>query len=188
MAKVRLTTQTFIYPMPVVIVGALVDGRPDFLPVAWVTRTNAQPPRLGVALGKHHATNRGIREHGQFGVSVPSIELIRAVDYAGLVSGARVDKSRLFETFAGELEFAPLVKACPLALECRVVQMVEQPTSDFFFADIVSVWAEEIVLTDGRPDIELLRPFTLTMPDNSYWGVGGYVGKAWEIGKDFAGW
>jgi len=28
-----------------------------------------------------------------------------------------------------------------------------------------------------------MNPLLLSMPDNSYWTVGKYVGKAWNIGK-----
>jgi len=31
-----------------------------------------------------------------------------------------------------------------------------------------------------------LRPFMLTMPDNSYWTLGERVGEAWSMGKSLA--
>jgi hypothetical protein len=45
------------------------------------------------------------------------------------------------------------------------------------------VYTEDRFLTDGKPDIQKINPFTLTMPDNRYWGVGKVVGKAWSDGK-----
>ncbi|TLN07188.1 flavin reductase family protein, partial [bacterium] len=90
MDKIKISTQAFPGPMPVVIVGAHVDGKPNYITVAWITRVNFSPPMLGIALGKSHHTTRGIREHGEFGVSVPGVELLKATDYAGLVSGSRV--------------------------------------------------------------------------------------------------
>jgi hypothetical protein len=27
-------------------------------------------------------------------------------------------------------------------------------------------------------------PITLTMPDNNYWKIGDFCGKAWSIGKE----
>ncbi len=136
MEKLKISPHAFPGPMPVVIVGAEVDGKPNYLAVAWIARVNFTPPMLGIALGKNHHTTRGIREHGEFSVSVPGKELLQAVDYAGLVSGSRVDKSGLFEPFYGELPHAPMVKECPLAMECRVVQTVELPSNDFFIAEI----------------------------------------------------
>lgn len=36
--------------------------------------------------------------------------------------------------------------------------------------------------TDGKPDIKKINPSLLTMPDNKYWSIGEYVGKAWSAG------
>ena len=39
------------------------------------------------------------------------------------------------------------------------------------------------LMADGYVDVEKVRPFTLTMPDNRYWAVGEQVGRAWHDGK-----
>ena len=51
-----------------------------------------------------------------------------------------------------------------------------------FIGEIVEAVCEEACITDGMPDIKKINPFTLTMPDNHYWGVGDPVGRAWRIG------
>jgi hypothetical protein len=38
-------------------------------------------------------------------------------------------------------------------------------------------------LTDGLPDMKKIKPFLLTMPDNTFWSIGERVGKAWNAGK-----
>ena len=54
-------------------------------------------------------------------------------------------------------------------------------------ADIVGTWTEQRFLAaDRKPDIEKLRPFVLTMPDNRYWAVGEYIADAWSVGKALA--
>jgi len=47
----------------------------------------------------------------------------------------------------------------------------------------VGAYADEGCMTDGKPDIGKIRPFTLTMPDNRYWRIGPPAGKAWQAGK-----
>jgi hypothetical protein len=39
-------------------------------------------------------------------------------------------------------------------------------------------------MTDGNPDIKKIDPLVLTMPDNSYWGIGEFIAKAWNVGKE----
>jgi flavin reductase (DIM6/NTAB) family NADH-FMN oxidoreductase RutF len=185
MAKIKIKPQAFPGPMPVVIVGAEVDGKPNYLTVAWISRVNFSPPLLGIALGKSHHTNKGIREHGEFSVSVPGADLMEAVDYAGLVSGMKTDKSELFEAFYGELRHAPMVRQCPLTMECRVVQTVDLPVNEFIIAEIVGVYTEERFLTDGKPDMEKMDPFVLSMPDNHYWRLGEPIGRAWQSGREY---
>jgi len=183
--KVRLESNAFLYPMPVVLVGATVNGKPNYLAVAWITRVNYQPPLLGMALSKRHHTTRGIREHGEFGVSIPGRQLLAATDYVGLVSGSAVYKSKVFESFTGVLPHAPMARECPVAMACRVVQAVDLPSNEFFIGEIVEAFADPDVLTAGAPDIEKLQPITLTMPDNRYWAVGPPLGAAWSIGKSY---
>ena len=81
----------------------------------------------------------------------------------------------------------PMAQDCPLCMECKLVQAVDLPSNTLFIGQIVGTYTEEKYLTDGKPDIIKINPFTLTMPDNLYWAVGQNAGKAWEIGKNYKG-
>jgi flavin reductase (DIM6/NTAB) family NADH-FMN oxidoreductase RutF len=186
MAKVKITRHGVMYPMPMALIGAVVDGGDNFMPAAWVMRANMQPPMLAVSLSPHH-TNRGINEHGQLSVNFPSVDQVAVTDYCGMVSGRNSDKTSVFETFRGDLEYAPMISLCPFTMECRVVETVSLPSHTLFITEVVGAYANEECLTNGVPDIRKLKPFTLTMPDNIYWSVGAPVGKAWSIGKGYKG-
>jgi flavin reductase (DIM6/NTAB) family NADH-FMN oxidoreductase RutF len=185
--KIDLGTQGFFYPMPMTLVGADLPSGPNFMPIAWINRVQYNPPRVVAGMGKVHATNAGIREHGEFSVNIPSIDMIEATDWCGLNSANKgVDKAAAFSVWRGQLEHAPLIEECPYSMECRVVQTVDLGTHELFVADIVATWTEGRFLgEDGKPDIAKIRPFTLTMPDNRYWAVGEYAGAAWSIGRGF---
>jgi flavin reductase (DIM6/NTAB) family NADH-FMN oxidoreductase RutF len=184
MTKVAINTNAFVYPMPMTLIGSVVNGKPNFMAVAWVNRVNYQPPMMGVALGRHF-TNRGIEEYGEFSVNIPSRDLLMVTDYCGLVSGEKRNKSELFQLFFGQLEHAPMIQACPVTMECRLVRAITLPSNTLFVGEILGAYSEEQYMTDGKPDIQKIQPFTLTMPDNSYWAVGKHVGKAWGSGRDF---
>jgi len=182
MDKIKIDSNAFVYPMPMTLVGAVVDGKPNFLAAAWVTRVNFKPPMIMVALGEHY-TNAGIDANGAFSVNVPDVALMEKTDYCGIVSGRKVDKSKLFDVFYGSLPAAPLIRECPLSMACRLHQAVKLPFDTLYIGDIVEVYTEERYLTDGKPDVQKINPFTLTMPDNRYWRLGGEAGKAWSAGK-----
>jgi len=187
MPRIDLGAQGFIYPMPMTLIGADLDSGPNFMPVAWVNRVQPNPPRIATGMGKAHATNAGIREHGQFSVNLPSVDMVAVTDWCGLVSANRgAEKAAAFDVVRGTLEHAPMIAECPLSLECRIHEIIDLGSHELFIADIVATWTEERYLDDaGRPDIEKMRPFTLTMPDNRYWAVGEQVGGAWSTGRSF---
>jgi flavin reductase (DIM6/NTAB) family NADH-FMN oxidoreductase RutF len=183
MEKVSQDTNAFIFPMPVVLVGTRAMGKANFMTVGWVSRVNASPPMIAVGIGKHHYTAPFIVENGTFSICVPSAGMTEKVDYCGLVSGEKVDKSKLFDVFYGMLKTAPMIRECPLCIECRLVKAVELPTNDVFIGEIAASYADERCLTDGKPDFRKVDPLLLTMPDNGYWTIGDRVGKAWNDGR-----
>ncbi len=66
-----------------------------------------------------------------------------------------------------------------------MVTTVDLPISEFIIGEVVGAYTEERYMTDGKPDIEKIMPFSLTMPDSRYREVGKVIGNAWSIGKDF---
>jgi|YelNatPaOPRAMG01_1025707.scaffolds.fasta_scaffold151061_2 flavin reductase (DIM6/NTAB) family NADH-FMN oxidoreductase RutF len=183
--KKTLGAKTFLYPMPTVLVGAEVDGKPNYLTVAFCGIVHYKPPLIVVALGKSHYTNQGIKANGTFSVNIPSEDMVEIVDYCGIISGREFDKSSLFETFYGTLETAPMIADCPLNLECKLFHTIDfDGSNDIFIGEIVETYVDEKCLTNDLPDITKLKPILFSMYDNNYWKVGGYLGKAWEIGKE----
>jgi flavin reductase (DIM6/NTAB) family NADH-FMN oxidoreductase RutF len=187
MDKIDLGPQGFLYPMPVTLIGADLANGPNFMALAWVNRCQPKPPRLVTAMGKLHATNVGIREHGQFSVCIPSVDQVEVTDWCGLRSANRgADKGSVFTVFRGSLEHTPMIADCPLCLECRVHQTIDLGTHELFVADIVGTWTEQrFLLPDGKPDMAKLRPFVLTMPDKRYWAIGEPIADAWSVGRGY---
>lgn len=182
MQKIAIEKNVFMYPMPMVVVGALVEQRPNFMAVGWITRVNANPPMLAIALGRHHYTNVGIHEAKAFSVNVPGTDLLEKVDYCGIVSGRKEDKSTLFTVSAGAVTGAPMIEECPLCLECKLASTMVLPTNEIFVGEIVGAYAAAECCSNGKPDIRKLQPFVLTMPDNQYWTIGDSIGQAWSLG------
>lgn len=173
--------------MPTTLVGARVNGKPNYLTVAFCGVVQASPPMIAVTLGKMHHTNEGIRENRCFSVNIPSRYMVEITDYCGIVSGKRTDKSEIFETFYGKLEKAPMIRECPVNLECKLVDILDLGgASEVFIGEIVESYAEERYLCNEIPDIEKIKPIVFSMYDNNYWGIGEHLGKAWSIGKNFA--
>ncbi len=185
MDKINLGSTIPAYPMPVSLVGAHVDGKPNFLTVAWFTMASYKPPGIAIVLGKGHYTNPGIKANKTFSVCLPSEDLVEVTDYCGIVSGIKSDKSKIFDLFYGELKTAPMIRECPLSMECKLVEIVESNLNEIFIGEIVGTYTEERFLTDGKLDFIKMKPLILSQPDTSYWNLGEQVAKAWSIGKKY---
>lgn len=185
MTPVKVDPNVFGFPMPVVLVGTEVEGKPNFLTIGWVSRVNFQPPMIGFGSGKSHYSNAGIMGNKTFSVNVPSEDQVKVTDYCGISTGTQIDKSKLFRIFTGELEHTPMIADCGVCMECKLVQSVDLGADYFFIGEIVAAYAHQRVLTNGKPDMHKLKPLMLTMPDNLYWSLGKPLEKAWSIGKEY---
>jgi flavin reductase (DIM6/NTAB) family NADH-FMN oxidoreductase RutF len=182
--KQKIGNQNVLYPMPITLVGALVNGRVNFCNIAHVGILNAASPHLiSLGMGKVHYTNQGIKEHRAFSVNLPSQDMVVEADYVGLVSGKAVDKSAVFEVFYGELPAAPMIKNCPLSMECKLYDIVNTPTHEVFIGEVVGTYADSAVLKGGKVDLAKVRPLLFDMSSREYWSLGQPVAKCWDIGK-----
>lgn len=183
MIKRNIGKKFDIYPMPVVILGTVVEGRPNFMTVAWISKLDPDPPLLAVSIGAKQHSAKGIVENGEFSVNFPSVDEMELADYCGLVHGYAEDKGSQVDVFKGALEYAPMARQCPLNLECRLQQTVEVGKHLLFIGEVINGYASERVLTADAIDLTKFRPFVLTMPSNAYWGLGERLGDAWSVGK-----
>lgn len=186
MSKVAVGADNFLYPMPMVLVGANVGGKPNFLAVAFCSAIQMKPPVLAVSLKKIRYTNDGIKENKTFSVNIPSAELMEAVDYCGIKSGKTVDKSGVFETFYGKLETAPMIKNCPVCMECRLIEVVDIITDNIVYVgDVVETYSDDQYMTGGVLDLIKTNPLLFSVREKKYVSIGERIGSAWEVGKNY---
>ena len=186
MSKKEIRIGPYLYPMPVVLVGADVKKKPNFMPIAWVSIVEHKPPMISISAHQSHYTNKGIEENRSFSINTPNEDMIVPMDFCGLKSGSDSDKSSVFEVFYGELKNVPMIKESPLNLECEVVHSYDTKKGHtIFIGEIKHAYADEDILQNGIPEITKLNPIIFSMNDNNYWKVGKHLGRAWSIGKNF---
>jgi flavin reductase (DIM6/NTAB) family NADH-FMN oxidoreductase RutF len=182
--KKKLDGINVLYPTPTTIVGAMVNDKPNFITIAHIGIVNhAKPYLISLSMGKVHYTNAGIKENKAFSVNIPSEDLVVETDYIGIVSGKKTDKSSVFEIFHGDVENAPMIKDCPLNMECRLYDTYDTPTHELFIGEIVETYADESVLSDGKVDIAKVKPLLFDMSSIKYWSLGDVVANCWNVGK-----
>lgn len=182
--KVKLGAKNCLYPLPAVLVGANVNGKPNYITMAHVGIADLGSVSMG--MHKSHFTNAGIKENKSFSVNFPSVKMVKVADYCGIVSGKKVDKGLLFDNFYGTLATAPMIRQCSINMECKLIRTVDFPNHDVFVGEVVETYAEEEILTDGVVDFAKVQPLLFVMSDRSYWKLGERFAKAWDAGKDFS--
>jgi flavin reductase (DIM6/NTAB) family NADH-FMN oxidoreductase RutF len=186
MAKVLMGHQTFLYPMPVLLVGANVDGRPNFMAVAWGGIANGVPPMISLAIRPERYTFKGIRENMAFSVNIPSSDMVAEADYCGTVSGSEVNKVDVcqFNVFYGKVENAPLIEQCPVNLECKVAHILGLGSNTLVIGSIEEAHVSESCLTDGNPDVTKIKPLCyVTSPARQYQVLGEIIADAFGAGN-----
>ena len=187
MSKTKLGPRTLVYPMPVFLVGSNVDGKPNVMAVAWGGICNGEPPMISIGIRPSRHTHKGISQNMTFSINIPSAEQTKEADYCGIASGAKVDKVAAckFKIFYGALGTAPMIEQCPLNLECKVVQSLSLGSHTLFIGEIKEVYISEECLTEGKPDVEKMKPLIYTTePNRDYRAYGTILAKAFKCGLE----
>ena len=186
MAKVAMENKTLVYPMPAFIIGANVDGKPNFMTAAWSGIAGSVPPMITVALQHHRHTLKGMKQNMTFTVNVPSVSQVKETDYCGVVSGSKIDKVAAcnFKVFYGKLESAPMIDQCPINLECKVMHILDLGSHELIIGRIDETFVSEECLTEGRPDVNKIKP--IIYAGRRYMSFGEVIGGAFTV-KEMGG-
>jgi len=163
-----------LYPVPVVLLTCVdVDGAPNVLTVSWIGIASSIPPHVSVSLRPYRLSTAVIRRTGEFVINCPTEDLLLAVDRCGMVSGRTVAKLAAtgLTPEPASLVKPPLIRECPVSLECRVVRAVNLPSHELFIAEVLAVQVDEGALTpDGLIDYDRLR--AIACLGNEYHRIG----------------
>lgn len=183
MEKIALGPMPYMGVMPALIVGADVEGKPNYMTAAWATVASMAPPMVCVAVNKGRFTAKGIDQNRTFSLNIPSIHQVVETDHCGIVSGANEDKSRVFSSFYGKLSTAPLAGECPLNIECRLFSAVDCGSHVLCIGEVMEIYADPSCLTDNKPDIEKIQPIVYSQ--HTYFAVGKPVDRAFFAGRQY---
>ena len=185
--KVKFGKVPLVYPVPITLAGALVNNQPNFETLGDVGIMGIKPPLVYISSGQNHYTNQGILEQKTFSINFPTTHLLVKTDYCGIASGNDVDKSKLFNVFYGELETAPMIRECPVNLECKVIKEFSIQHRQIFIGDVVQSYvSEDFMIKSGEDqtiaDMKKLDPIIYAL-DNRYYKIGEIIGTGYQESK-----
>ena len=170
-----------LYPAPIAVIGAMVNGRPNWVLAGHLGIMGHD--HVMVSLAQPHYTNQGIRASKKLSINIVDEALLPRADRAGCISGAKTDKSELFDRVMSDAG-VPMIANSPVVMECQVEDIYETKGFDNFICTITNTYAEESILTaDGKIDYRALKPVLFEMPTYEYLKTGEILGKCKSFGK-----
>jgi flavin reductase (DIM6/NTAB) family NADH-FMN oxidoreductase RutF len=178
--KKLIKTAPCLFPTPAVMVSCASEGMaPNIITIAWAGVVCSEPPILSIAVRPGRHSHGLISTSGEFVVNIPRESQLQQLDYCGVTSGRNVDKFKELglTPVPGSQVGAPLIKECPVNLECRVIDCKRLGVHDLFLGEIVAVHMDEEVMNDkGVIDIGQLRPIAYCPQASQYWSLKEAIG------------
>ncbi|MBQ6907659.1 MAG: flavin reductase [Clostridia bacterium] len=181
--KKNLGAKTFMYPMPVLIIGSYDENNiPDAMNVAWGGISGEN--QISICISEGHKTTKNILLKGEFTVSIADVQNVIAADYVGIESANKeTDKIKKAGWHAAKSEFvdAPVFDELPMALECSLISYNKE--SGILVGKIVNICADDKILdSDGKIDLSKFNPITFDPANHKYLKIGEDVGNAFKDG------
>ncbi|MCC7272883.1 MAG: flavin reductase family protein [Alphaproteobacteria bacterium] len=163
-----------VVPRPIGWISTVdAEGRANLAPYSFFNGVAYTPPQVMFSSTSAHVHGGGLkdtvanaRETGEFVVNICTWTLREAMNATSAPAPHDVDEFALAGLTAepSELVRAPRVKESPIHLECRLVTVVDLPTSNpeqpntAVFGEVVGIHIDDAVIVDGLVDYHKVQP------------------------------
>lgn len=177
MSKITWKGGALLAPVPPAMVTCGTLDAPNVLTVAWTGIVNTHPPMTYISVRPSRHSYEIIKTAGEFVINLTPKSLLRAADYCGMHTGRKMNKLEKcgLQTEAASAVACPILVDAPLALECRVKQIIPLGTHDMFLSDIVAVRVEESLL-DREGKLHIDRADLAAFAHGEYFALGQRLG------------
>lgn len=156
MTKVSAVAKSAIQPTPKVIVSVTnKEGIDNALAVGYCCNCSYDPPMVMVGIVPSRHSYQMIKDAGCFIVNLPDASGKALFEYVGKASGRDEDKFQVFgiQTERGKVVDAPIILACPVNIECTIVDSIMTGSHEMFVGRIECVHADASI-TDEKGIID----------------------------------
>lgn len=159
MTKKEANKKGALQPLPKVLVSCRgLDGEENVLAVAYCGNCSYDPPMVMVGIVPSRYSHKLIKESGCFVVNLVGKEYKDTFDYLGKNSKRDGDKLAFknVQLENGKKVNAPLLKDCPVSIECTIMDSIITGSHEMFIGKIEYVHANEN-LVDNEGNIDFSR-------------------------------
>lgn len=144
-----------VRPAPQLIISCRDSrGKNNALVVGFAANVSIMPSMVMIGIIPEHYSYQMIRESGEFVINVPVKGFEQEFTYLGSKSGRDEDKFSALglEWEEGSKVKAPLLSACPVNIECKVLTSLQVVNSDheLFIGSVEMVHCDEAYLDENK--------------------------------------
>ncbi|MBC8062681.1 MAG: flavin reductase family protein [Clostridiaceae bacterium] len=173
MSKKLFKGSSMLNPVPVVLITCKnQEGKVNVFTVGWIGTACTKPPLITVSIRPSRLSYEYIKQNGEFVINLPTKAQVRAVDYCGVKSGRTNDKiteSGFLLEDSTQIS-VPMIKQCPVAMECRVKSITPLGTHDLFLAEVLAVHVENNLI-DAKGKIHLEKADLISYSHGEYFPI-----------------
>lgn len=170
---------TMVYPAPAVLVScgsSLPEA--NIFTVAWTGTVCTNPAMLSISVRPERHSYEIICREMQFTVNLTTADMARATDWCGVRSGRDFNKWK--ETgltpVPGVNNTCYYVGESPLAIECRVKDIIRLGSHDMFIAQVVGLLADERYIDPDTGAFSLEKSGLMAYSHGKYFALGDCLG------------
>ena len=178
---------TMVYPLPAVLVscGATPDEY-NLITIAWTGTVCSEPPMCYISIRRERHSYEIIKRTGEFVINLTTEALAEATDWCGVRSGREYNKFEVcgLTPSPAAMVNAPIIEEAPIAIECRVREIIPLGSHDMFLADVVNVLVDEDYIDPQTGKFDLRRANPIAYSHGEYFSLGEFVGHfGWSVRK-----
>ncbi len=162
-----------LLPVPVVLVSCidLELNRPNIITIGWVGVICSDPPMVSISIRPTRYSFNLIEKTKDFVINIPTLDIIKEVDFCGTRTGRSVDKFEKtgFSRIPAKYINSPLIEQCPFNLECVVENLIHLGSHTVFFGKVVAFHIDSNLHEDGIINYRSLK--LLSINGFEYWSL-----------------
>ena len=173
-----MNPSTSLAPCPVVLLSVAGDDRPNIITLSWVANVCSKPPMIVAGIRPERHSYEMVKKAQEFVLNIPSTSQLKGTEFAGTKSGRDFDKFTEcgFTPEPASNVGAPMIKECPINIECKTTQIIPLGAHHLFIAEVVAVHIDESALDEGgRFDPSKASLFTYLPLNGQYWTLGEHL-------------
>lgn len=182
MNKLNFKGSAMLNPTPVVLVTSKSrSNKLNIFTVGWISTVCTREPIISMGIRPERLSYEYIKTSGECVINLPTKDMVKIVDYCGVISGRVEDKIKHFnlQLNKGVSISTPSLQKSPIALECKVKSVTPLGTHDLFLLKVLNVKIDENLL-DSNNKIHFDKANLICYSHGEYYSLNskslGYFG------------